>query len=85
MTVFNNAINTSMYCPCDAAAIKIQNLLKKPAKNGIPPKENTDNIITRLSFGLDLYNPLNAEINVFPPFLFSTADITPKAAKLENT
>ena len=63
----------------------MKNLLKNPAKNGMPPSENTASIISSASFGFDLLSPLNAAIDVSPPFSFSTADITAKAARLENT
>jgi hypothetical protein len=46
--------------------MKIKNLLKNPAKGGIPPKENMDSIMTKANFGFDLYKPLKAEIKVLP-------------------
>ncbi|KAA6312870.1 NAD(P)H-quinone oxidoreductase subunit 2, partial [termite gut metagenome] len=66
ISAFNGLYNTSTNCPCSAAAMKIKNLLKNPAKKGMPPKENTATIITNASFGLVLYSPLNAEMRVSP-------------------
>ena len=63
----------------------MRNLLKNPAKGGMPPSENTANIMMQLKTGLVLYKPLKAAIEVFPPEAFSTAEITPNTAKFENT
>ena len=56
--VLSNAIKTSTYNPCWAAAEKTKYLLKNPTKGGIPASENNDSIITKLSRGLLRYSPL---------------------------
>ena len=56
-TVFAEPIS-EMANKFDYTVDEMKNLLKNPAKGGIPAKENIANIITTLNLGLVLYRPL---------------------------
>ena len=61
MIVLIKATKTSIYKAhefVDVTDVKINILLKKPAKGGIPARENMANVMANESHGLVLWRPL---------------------------